>query len=89
MKYKPGRDQNVSEMRVDCAFLVSSLALYVPGMLIFVHREWIGHRNRDYATSSKSGRLDHYTGSTICSETLYFVDCESADRRSEKNFRLK
>ena len=25
------------------------------------------------------------TGSTISSETLYFVDCESADGRSEKN----
>ena len=26
----------------------------------------------------------YHTGSTICSETLYFVDCESADWRSEK-----
>ena len=27
--------------------------------------------------------LSDSTGSTICSETLYFVDCESADGRSE------
>ena len=32
----------------------------------------------------KSGKCRKFTGSTICSETLYFVDCESADGRSEK-----
>ena len=35
-----------------------------------------------------STKISITTGSTICLETLYFVDCEPADGRSE-NFRLK
>ena len=38
--------------------------------------------NVDYKQLIENG--SKYTGSTICSETLYFVDCESADWRSEK-----